>query len=167
MQQMMEGTDMLHVLRRVGLILLAIFSFVPLIESAAAQKAEIFQSGQSQFGADLAVGGYDTVAYHTQRVPVPGNPAFRVGWKGAEWRFASAENRDLFVKEPEKYAPQFGGYCAFAVAYGSTAAGDPRVFTLANGKLYLNLNQSVQSTWARDRDNLINRAQDNWPKVLN
>ncbi|MEZ5856838.1 MAG: YHS domain-containing (seleno)protein [Hyphomicrobiaceae bacterium] len=95
-----------------------------------------------------------------------GQSGFSGRVEGGEWPVASAENRDLFVKAPEKYAPQFGGYCAFAVAYGSTAAGDPRVFTLANGKLYLNLNQSVQSTWARDRDNLIKRAETNWPTVL-
>lgn len=133
---------------------------------ASAQRAEIFQSGREQFGAHLAVGGYDTVAYHTQRQALPGNPAFRVSWKGAEWRFATAEHRDLFAKEPEKYAPQFGGYCAFAVAYGSTAAGNPKLFTLAHGKLYLNLNESVQATWQRDQDNLIRRGEANWPKVL-
>jgi YHS domain-containing protein len=137
-----------------------------LASPALAQKAEIYQSGQERFGSHLAVGGYDTVAYHTQKLPVPGNPAFRVSWKGAEWRFASVENRDLFVQDPAKYAPQFGGYCAFAVAYGSTAAGDPRIFTLENGKLYLNLNDSVQSSWLRDKDNLIKRAETNWPKVL-
>ncbi|MDX2158772.1 MAG: YHS domain-containing (seleno)protein [Hyphomicrobiaceae bacterium] len=133
---------------------------------AVAQKPEIYQSGQERFGASLAVGGFDTVAYHTQGLPVPGNAAFRVSWKGAEWRFSSSENRDRFVKEPDKYAPQFGGYCAFAVAYGSTAAGDPRVFSIAKGKLYLNLNESVQSSWARDQDNLIQRAERNWPKVV-
>jgi YHS domain-containing protein len=146
--------------------LLALAVMAGASDLAQAQKAEIFQSGQAQFGANLAVGGYDSVAYHTQRLPVPGNPAFRVSWKGAEWRFASAENRDAFVKEPEKYAPQFGGYCAFAVAYGSTAAGDPRVFTLVNGKLYLNLNESVQSSWVRDQANLIRRGEQNWPRVL-
>lgn len=133
---------------------------------ALAQRAEVFQSGQEQFGASLAVGGYDTVAYHAQKQAIVGNPAFRVSWKSAEWRFATAENRDQFVKEPEKFAPQFGGYCAFAVAYGSTAAGDPKLFTLVDGKLYLNLNESVQSTWQRDRANLIKRGEQNWPKVL-
>ncbi len=133
---------------------------------ALAQRAEVFQSGRERFGANLAVGGYDTVAYHTQKQAIVGNPAFRVSWKGAEWRFATAEARDQFVTEPEKYAPQFGGYCAFAVAYGSTAAGDPKLFTLVDGKVYLNLNESVQSTWQRDQANLIKRAEQNWPKVI-
>lgn len=136
------------------------------LAGASAQRAEYFQSGREQFGANLAVGGYDTVAYHAQNLALPGNPAFRVSWKGAEWRFSTTENRDQFVKEPDKYAPQFGGYCAFAVAYGSTAAGDPKLFTLVNGKLYLNLNESVQATWQRDQANLIKRGEQNWPKVL-
>ncbi len=134
--------------------------------AALAQKTEVFQSGREQFGANLAVGGYDTVAYHSQKQAIVGNPAFRVSWKGAEWRFATAEARDQFVKDPDKYAPQFGGYCAFAVAYGSTAAGDPKLFTVVDGKVYLNLNESVQSTWQRDQANLIKRAEQNWPKVI-
>ncbi len=132
----------------------------------AQQKPEIFQAGQDQFGTNLAVSGFDTVAYHTQNLPVPGTGAFRVSWKGAEWRFATQQNRDLFVQNPERYAPQFGGYCAFAVAFGSTTSADPRVFAVRNGKLYLNLNASVQSQWTRDQDNLIRRAEQNWPRVL-
>jgi YHS domain-containing protein len=157
----------MQIFAQVRACLLALAALIALSGEALAQKAEIFQSGQQEFGVNLAVGGYDTVSYHTQKVPVPGNPAFRVSWKGAEWRFSTAENRDFFVKNPDKYAPQFGGYCAYAVAYGSTAAGHPRVFTLENGKLYLNLNQSVQSSWARDKSNLIKRAEQNWPKVIN
>ncbi len=133
---------------------------------AVAQRPEIHQSGLAEFGSDLAVGGYDAVAYHTQSLAVPGNPNYRVSWKDAEWRFASAENRDLFVKAPETYAPQFGGYCAFTVAYGSTAPGNPKVFTLANGKLYLNLNTSVQATWVQDQQSLIKRAEANWPQLI-
>jgi YHS domain-containing protein len=135
-------------------------------DASAQQKPEIFQAGQQQFGANLAVSGFDTVAYHTQNLPVPGTGTYRVSWKGAEWRFATQQNRDLFVQNPERYAPQFGGYCAFAVAFGTTTAADPRVFAIRNGKLYLNLNASVQSQWTRDQDNLIRRAEQNWPRVL-
>lgn len=134
--------------------------------AALARKPEIYQSGEATQGVALAVGGYDTVAYHTSRFPIPGNPAFRVRWKGAEWRFATPENRDAFVKSPTTYAPQFGGYCAYAVAYGSTAPGNPRLFTVVNGKLYLNLNESVQSSWVRDQANLIKRAEQAWPGLL-
>lgn len=139
---------------------------VSLQAPALAQRPEIYQSGRGQSGSELAVGGYDTVAYHTQSDAVLGLPTFRVAWKGAEWRFASLENRDKFVAQPEKYAPQYGGYCAFAVAYGSTAHGDPKLFTIHKGKLYLNLNESVQATWRLDQDKLIKDGDANWPKVL-
>lgn len=133
---------------------------------ASAQRPEIFQSGRAQLGQDLAVGGHDTVAYHTQRMPVPGSEQFAARWKEAVWRFASKENLDLFVAEPEKYAPQYGGYCAFAVAHGGTSPGDPKVWSVIGGKLYLNLNPSIQSQWNRDQTGFITRADQNWPRVV-
>lgn len=151
---------------RWGMGVLALAMIGAGIEPAIAQRPEIHQSGQTEFGSNLAVGGYDAVAYHAQALAVAGKPMYRVSWKDAEWRFSSAENRDLFVKVPETYAPQFGGYCAFTVAYGSTAPGNPKVFTLVDGKLYLNLNTSVQATWVQDQQSLIKRAEINWPKLL-
>jgi hypothetical protein len=141
-------------------------AFGTIADPARAQRPEIHQSGRETHGTDLAIGGFDTVAFHTEGKALPGTPTYRVAWRGAEWRFATAANRDLFVQNPARYAPQFGGYCAFAVAYGSTAPGDPRHFTIANGKLYLNLNQPVQTTWVRDQENLIRRGEANWPKAL-
>ena len=87
-------------------------------------------------------------------------------WKGAEWRFASAANRDLFSAEPEKYAPQFGGYCAFAVSLGYLAKGDPEAWTVHDGKLYLNYNKSVRKRWAKDIDGNIEKGDANWPAAL-
>ncbi len=136
------------------------------IPAAHAQRVEIYQSGKAQLGADLALEGHDAVAYQTDKAPVAGKSEFRVSWKGAEWRFASKANLDTFVGSPEKYAPQFGGYCAFAVAHGSTAPGDPKVWDVVNGKLYLNVSKSVQSTWQKDQSTLIPRAEKNWPGVL-
>lgn len=133
---------------------------------AVAQKPEVFQSGREQLGADLALGGYDTVAYHTQHKALSGQASYRVSWRGAEWRFASAGNRDLFVKTPQLYAPQFGGYCAYAMAYGAAAPGDPKLFSIVDGKLYLNLNETVHASWEKDKAALIPRAQSNWPKAL-
>jgi YHS domain-containing protein len=129
-------------------------------------SAEIYQSSPTFLGTKLAVGGYDAVAYHTQNKPALGTDEFTHMWKGATWRFASKENLDAFVKEPEKYAPQYGGYCAFAVGHGSLASGDPKIWKIVNGKLYLNLNQSVQKSWERDIPGLTKRADANWPKVL-
>ncbi|MEO8652464.1 MAG: YHS domain-containing (seleno)protein [Hyphomicrobiaceae bacterium] len=127
---------------------------------------EIYKSSSGLLGKKLAVGGYDAVAYHTLSKPVPGTDEFTHEWKGATWRFSSKENLDAFVKEPEKYAPQYGGYCAFAVGHGSLASGDPKVWKIVNGKLYLNYNQSVQSSWDKDKDGLIKRADQNWPKLI-
>lgn len=134
---------------------------------AQAQRAEVFQSRRADYaGGALAAGGYDTVAYHTQRTAVPGKPEFRVSWKGAEWQFSTVANRDLFVAAPEQYAPQYGGYCAFAVAGGSTAAGDPRVFDVVNGRLYLNLSASTQASWRREQAGMIQRGDQNWPRLI-
>jgi len=133
---------------------------------AAYKSLEIYQSSASFFGQKLAVGGYDAVAYHKESKPVPGTDEFTHMWKGATWRFASKENLDAFVKEPEKYAPQYGGYCAFAVGHGALASGDPKIWKIVDGKLYLNLDQSVQKSWEKDMTSLIKRGDANWPKVL-
>ena len=113
-----------------------------------------------------AVGGYDTVAYFTQHQPVKGERQFSFEWKGAEWRFASAENRDRFAAAPEQYAPQYGGYCAWAVSQGYTASGDPTYWKLVDGKLYLNYDADVQKKWEQDVPGFIGKADRNWPAVL-
>jgi YHS domain-containing protein len=114
----------------------------------------------------VAVGGYDTVAYFTEHRPVPGKADITYSWKGATWRFASAQNRDAFKASPEKYAPQYGGYCAYAVSQGATAKGDPKVWTVVDSKLYLNLSASVRETWEKDIPGYIKSADKNWPEVL-
>ncbi len=113
-----------------------------------------------------AVDGYDAVAYFTQQQPVKGDKRYSLEWNGAEWRFASAENRDRFAAAPEKYAPQYGGYCAWAVSQGYTASGDPRHWKLVDGKLYLNYDAEVQKKWEQDIPGFIVKADRNWPAVL-
>lgn len=130
------------------------------------KSQEIYQSSASFLGKKLAAGGYDTVAYHTQNKPVAGSDEFSHTWKGATWRFSSKENLELFVKEPEKYAPQYGGYCAFAVAHRGLSPGDPRHWRIVDGKLYLNLDASVQTKWNKDHLAFIKRGDQNWPNVL-
>lgn len=115
---------------------------------------------------NVAVGGHDPVAYFTEGRPVPGTRAFTATYQGAQYRFASAANRDAFVAQPDRYAPQYGGYCAWAVSQGYTASGDPRVWKVVNGKLYLNYNAEVGRRWAQDIPGHIRRADANWPKVL-
>jgi hypothetical protein len=114
----------------------------------------------------VAVGGYDAVSYFSGE-PAEGSKDMSVRWKDAEWRFSSAANRDAFTAAPEKYAPQYGGYCAFAVSKGATAKGDPTAWTVSGGKLYLNFSQGVRQTWRMDVPGNVAAADKNWPGVLN
>lgn len=114
----------------------------------------------------LALKGYDPVAYFIEGKAVKGAAEFAYAWLGAEWHFSSAANRNAFMKEPEKYAPQFGGYCAWAVAHGYTANGDPMVWKVVDNKLYLNYNQQVKEKWEQDETNFIKQADDNFPRFL-
>jgi len=120
---------------------------------------------QSFFGG-VAIEGYDPVAYFTDGRPVEGKKGFETEWNGATWRFASAEHRDLFAADPGKYAPQYGGYCAWAVSQGYTAGIDPEAWKIHDGKLYLNYDKSVQEKWLADMENLIAKGDANWPKLL-
>jgi YHS domain-containing protein len=114
----------------------------------------------------VAVQGYDMVAYFTQNAAVKGSPGFSYEWKGVRWQFASAQNRDAFAKEPARYAPAFGGYCAYGVSRGYAVDIDPEAFAIESGTLYLNYSKSVQRTWNTDRAGYIDKARQQWPKVL-
>ena len=114
----------------------------------------------------LAVGGYDAVAYFKENKPVKGNTAFTFDYKGAKWQFASAENLNAFKANPGTYAPQYGGYCAWAVSQGYTASGDPLVWNIVGGRLFLNYDRSVQTNWSKDIPGNIGKADKNWPGVL-
>jgi YHS domain-containing protein len=119
----------------------------------------------SSFLRGIAIDGYDPVAYFTEGKPVEGSSDFEYEWMGATWRFASAADRDQFAADPEKYAPQYGGYCAYAVSQGTTADIDPDAWHIEDGKLYLNLNKKVQSIWLKDIPGYISKANANWPKI--
>jgi YHS domain-containing protein len=116
--------------------------------------------------SSLAVSGYDPVAYFADGKPVEGSGDYEYEWKGATWRFASAENLATFKADPEKYAPQYGGYCAWAVSQGYTASADPDVWRIVDGKLYLNYSKAIQQKWEQDIPGNISKADANWPKVL-
>lgn len=111
----------------------------------------------------LAVKGYDVVAYFTDSRPVEGSAKFSHTWNGATWRFATAEHRDAFVKDPARYAPQFGGYCAWAVSKNYTADVDPEAWKIIDGKLYLNYSKAVQKMWEKDVLSRIEVGNQNWP----
>jgi YHS domain-containing protein len=114
----------------------------------------------------VAIKGYDPVAYFTDSRPTRGLPEFKYVWKRAEWRFASSDHLEMFKKDPEKYAPRYGGYCAYAVGQGKTADIDPEAWTIYEGKLYLNLDKDVQRLWEKDMREYIRQADENWPRML-
>ena len=130
--------------------------------TARAEKAPVYTG----FLSNTAVGGYDPVAYFTDGRPVEGSSDFELEHKGATWRFASAANRDAFAADPDRYAPQYGGYCAWAVSQGYTAKGDPDYWKVVDGKLYLNYDAGVQRRWETDIPGHIQSADANWPGVL-
>jgi YHS domain-containing protein len=130
--------------------------------SAAAREAEIY----TPLLSNLALSGYDAVAYFDQGRPVMGLAQFETEWKGAKFRFASAAHLARFKANPVAYAPQYGGYCAWAVSQGHRAKGDPKVWKLVGGKLYLNYDAAVQQRWTQDIPGNISRADSNWPRVL-
>ncbi|MEO1673682.1 MAG: YHS domain-containing (seleno)protein [Cyanobacteria bacterium J06631_2] len=114
----------------------------------------------------LAIRGTDPVAYFTQGSPASGKPEFSHDWSGATWLFANEEHRDLFAANPEQYAPQYGGFCAWAVSQGYTAPIDPQAWKIVDDKLYLNFNEDIQGRWEKDIPGNIQKADSNWPEVL-
>lgn len=114
----------------------------------------------------VAVGGYDPVAYFKKGEPVAGSPDISLEYKGAIWRFSSKENRDLFRKSPDEFAPAYGGYCAWATAQGYLAKGDPTVWDIVGGKLYLNYDESIQDRWHKDVPGFIDKAEREWPRIV-
>lgn len=119
------------------------------------------------FFSNDAIKGYDSVAYFTQNKAVKGKSQFTLEHQGATWRFATQTNLDLFKSDPEKYSPQYGGYCAYAVSQGTTASIKPELFTVHNGKLYLNYNEKVNRQWSNAKEDFIADADKNWPTLLN
>jgi len=116
--------------------------------------------------SNTALDGYDPVAYFTLGRPMKGKKRFQLEHQGANWYFSSEEHRRLFQADPEKYAPRYGGYRAWAVAHGTTARGDPRQWTIRQGRLYLNYNAKIQKDWLADPQRWIREADNNWPAVL-
>ena len=141
-----------------------------LLFSTAAQATQpaVNTLKNSVFGGrtDTAINGYDTVAYFTPGKPVMGQDALATDWMGAKWKFASQANLDLFMANPEKYAPQYGGYCAYGVANDNLVKVEPDQFTLRDGKLYLNFNAEVQAKWLKDPAGFIKTADAKFKTLL-
>lgn len=136
---------------------LALLLVLPL---AIAGKAPVFSTDEG------AIRGYDPVAYFSLGKPTRGSDQYRAQWQGATYSFASVENLQRFEADPAAYAPQYGGYCAYAVAQGATASTVPEAWTIVDGKLYLNYSTGVQQRWKKDIPGHIRAANANWPGVL-
>ncbi|MEX2180886.1 MAG: YHS domain-containing (seleno)protein [Gemmatimonadaceae bacterium] len=135
---------------------------------ATTATAALAQHGQGSVNVDdngVILAGHDAVAYQSQSRPIAGSTEFTAVHEGAIYRFASAANRDAFKADPAKYAPAYGGYCAMGVAMGKKLPVDPAAFTVANGRLFLNVNRDVQSMFSRDVAGNNAKAAQNWQEV--
>ena len=145
------------------------------IHLKAARAAAVLFSTAAVFGGQvdtvntdgngIALKGYDVVAYFQHSRPVKGSSQFIFQWMDATWQFSSAQNRDLFAADPQRYAPQYGGYCAYAVSHGRTASVNPEAWRIIDGKLYLNHDKLVHKLWERDAPGHIQKADKNWPDL--
>jgi len=122
----------------------------------------IVQAGQFYSTEGVAIEGYDTVAYFTQNAAIKGQAKFKTRWHDVTWFFSSKKHFELFIASPEKYVPQFGGYCALGAAHNGAVPTDPETFTVHKGKLYLNMAPAVGVTWRLNPDFHIERASKAW-----
>ncbi len=137
--------------------LLNLLAFVLLFATSSFSQTTIYSSSNG-----IAIKGYDPVAYFTQQAAVEGNDLFTQEWSGTKWKFSSQANLDLFKTMPEKYAPQFGGYCAYGCSENHKSPTDPKAFTIVNDKLYLNYNLKVKEMWIKDTATRIPAAIAYW-----
>jgi YHS domain-containing protein len=142
----------------VGLALVTIPAAIPAVNNPA---PAVYSASDG-----LAAGGYDVTAYFTDGKAVRGSARHELMLQGVTWRFASAESKARFQANPAAYAPQFGGYCAWAVSQGYLASGDPEQWKVVDGKLYLNFNERAKELWEADQAAAIERGIANWPTVL-
>ena len=141
------------------------FWFAALIALTAAFAAPPSHAMPIYLEDGVAADGHDPVAYFTEGKAVKGDAKFQHAWSGAKWNFSSAANRDLFAASPEKYAPQYGGFCAYGVSYGSKPKGSGEAWHIHEGKLYLNYNQAIRVLWRTDVPGYIAKAEANWPQL--
>lgn len=141
-----------------GVIAAATLTFGAVGMASAAEAVNVDANG-------LALKGHDPVAYFTEGKPVRGKSANSFTWSGATYHFATPANRDIFSKEPAKYAPQYGGHCALGTALGKKLPGDPNVWKIVDGKLYLNVNSEIQQKWVQDIPGHIAKADKTWETI--
>jgi len=135
------------------------FSVLFIVVRVAFAQSEVFAT------SDGAIHGYDAVAYFTEGKPVIGKKENSFVWKEEKWYFSSQKNLKTFKSNPEKFAPQFGGYCAYGMSRGYKAKTDPDAWSIIDGKLYLNYNLDVKKIWSEKQSEFIEKATQNWPSV--
>lgn len=140
--------------------LIVFLSLAFLSTHSFAQKDPIYNNKSG------AIEGYDAVAYFNESKAVKGSGAFVFKWNDVKWSFVSKENLESFKENPKKYAPQFGGYCAYAVSQGYTYKSDPEAWKIVDGKLYLNYSFKIQEKWEANESDFIKLGESNWPKVI-
>lgn len=151
-----HALDRRALLRGSGFLVLAVATLL------ARQSA---LAGPQYLSDELAIGGFDAVGYFESDQAVRGDARYTYDWNGATWHFATSANRNKFAAAPQEFAPQYDGYCAYAAAFASKAHGDPEVWEIVDGKLYLNLSRGVQRRWRRDTPGFIAKADAAWPSV--
>lgn len=148
----------LAALRILAVVFAAVTAFAAL-PAGAGQAVSV--SGEDM----LALKGYDAVGYFEDGHAEMGSKDFEYSWQGANWRFYSAAHRDAFAADPEKYAPEYGGYAAFGIAEGQVTLADPATWTIYNGKLYLHSSEPDRKLWLAAFIGYIGTANSNWPKI--
>jgi YHS domain-containing protein len=139
------------------LILMLTIMFISVVSYA--QSSEIFSNEKG------AINGYDAVAYFKESKSIKGDTQLNYRWKDANWYFSSKENLETFKVNPEKYVPQYGGYCAYGTSEGHKAPTQPDAWTIVDGKLYLNYNKDVKVLWNKNQSELIKKADVNWGEL--
>lgn len=136
----------------------------PVVEATKpAESTAIYDINKDEQG--LALRGNDAVAYYTDGKPIAGKAEYSYKWHDAEWRFASAENRDLFAAKPEQYAPSNGGWCTFGIVLRKKFDGDPQVWAIEDDQLYIFLNEEVRGKFLQDKEGNLQKVGSNWPYV--
>lgn len=144
--------------RRAFVTSLSCLAVAPMVR---AQEYPMFYTDEG-----IAIDGYDTVSYFKVGTPVQGHPEIALIWKGARWQFESEENRDRFERNPRAFAPQFGGYCAYAMINGKLSSTDPSAWQIVDGKLYLTHSEEIERLWRQNVSQNIRRAEAQWPSAL-
>ena len=140
---------------KIKLVLLAAAAWMGLVVTASANIAT----------STTGVQGYDLVSYHTSQGPTRGSGHYTSDHNGVTYLFISKENKKAFDQSPDKYLPAYGGYCAFGVSVGKKFVGDPEVWKIVDGRLFLNLDQNIQKQWSKDIPGRIEMADKQWPQI--